>query len=506
MATTANTRKRIALRNTPLLLIAALFIFLVSAQSAFAANAWTEVFPGGLGPANTEIMPIESVPGELRVGTMNPAGGGEIWRSTDGIGWSPLQVGGFGDARNQGVWSDTIHNGIVSAGVFNPFGAQIFHETGTGNWVVSNMPGLSRNNVQFHGFIPFGGYLYAGTTNPTEGGEIWRTANGLDWNRVASVGLSNIYYDPAPFSEQLSPIGVFGSYLYVGAVNRDRGAEIWRTDGTTWTRVLTGGRNTKSNFGVFGVGTVKDGFLYVGVHNNDTGGEIWRTDNGTTWTRAIYGGFGDRNNRNIRVRGLYNNCLYAGTLNTATGTEVWASCDGRTWSQSSLDGFGDPANFNISGTFTEFNGNLYIGTKNASGGQLWSLHLNKTGAMRVNNATLVDETGARVSIGGLMGCDIRVGANSLNADWAGAQFRSTGFASSYCYDDPGFDTGSFLDFDTQRGVVYGTLNGVQGYRITWRVADHGFGTDAVFLYLSGPTGTISEALGSISSGTVTAAP
>jgi hypothetical protein len=46
----------------------------------------------------------------------------------------------------------------------------------------------------------------------------------------------------------------------------------------------------------------------------DTGAELWRTD-GVTWSPVITGGFGDINNVAISSLAAFNDHLYAGLLN-----------------------------------------------------------------------------------------------------------------------------------------------------------------------------------------------
>ena len=78
--------------------------------------------------------------------------------------------------------------------------------------------------------------------------------------------------------------------------------------------------------------------LYVGTYNPITGTEVWRYD-GTNWTKVNTNGFGNVNNGMSHSMAVYNNNLYVGTRNDVTGTEVWRY-DGINWTQVNANGFG----------------------------------------------------------------------------------------------------------------------------------------------------------------------
>jgi hypothetical protein len=103
------------------------------------------------------------------------------------------------------------------------------------------------------------------------------------------------------------PAVVFNGYLYAGTVNFDEGGQIWRSsDGTEWTQMNFGDANNKAVYprGVF------DDYLYVGTFNSVTGGEIWRSSDGTVWAQVSEDGFGDSNNVITYAEVVFNDCLY----------------------------------------------------------------------------------------------------------------------------------------------------------------------------------------------------
>ncbi len=75
------------------------------------------------------------------------------------------------------------------------------------------------------------------------------------------------------------------------------------------------------------------------------------------------------------------NSLYVVISNLSTGAEVWRTADGDTWDRANNNGWGDSANgyadyFDKAGVLFRYD--LYVGTINDSGGEVWRLPLAKT--------------------------------------------------------------------------------------------------------------------------------
>lgn len=120
---------------------------------------------------------------------------------------------------------------------------------------------------------------------------------------------------------------------------------------------------------------VFNGGLYVGTRNEASGGEVWRYD-GSGWTRAnLLGGFGDRNNVEVSSLAVYGTYIYAGTENNAgsggSGCQVWRYT-GLLWTQVNGSGFGNVNNLRVP-SMTTGNGKLYTGTQNTGygSGRAW---------------------------------------------------------------------------------------------------------------------------------------
>ncbi len=202
-------------------------------------RSWSQVVPSW-GVSNTNVSDMEAFRDYLYVGTQNEQGG-ELWR-TNGVTWTPVAQGGFGDAKNTGM--DTL---------------AVFSDT-----------------------------LYVATANADTGPEIWRSASGDagSWVPVAN-GLGGV-------------MDVYQGHLYVGT-SAVGGAALWRSgDGLTWTPVFTNGLG-EANTHVAAMAEF-DGAFYIGTRNVATGGQVWRSADGLQWTPVFKYGLGNPDNQ--RVYGL----------------------------------------------------------------------------------------------------------------------------------------------------------------------------------------------------------
>lgn len=142
--------------------------------------------------------------------------------------------------------------------------------------------------------------------------------------------------EPRPFNAYSWAMTSFGDHVYVGVMNR-------------------------INDGIHETGDISEG------------AEVWRYKPGNKvnsgkWEQELSGGFSRLSNYGIRAMAVYKNQLYAGTFNLAEGTELWRrtmdteSRPGQ-WEVLATGGFGDAQN-DSARAMIEFNGKLYIGTKN----------------------------------------------------------------------------------------------------------------------------------------------
>jgi hypothetical protein len=226
------------------------------------------------------------------VGTSNPIGGGEIWRTRDGLSWERVADNGLGRRSNIGFSPVVSFAGhvYVPATAFegqHGLGVDVYRSSDGTSWekVVSNgfNAGLHRNTSAF--LTVFKDALYLVTSaddarilippRPSErfalhGFELRRSTDGVSWKRIGADGFGNA----TSFFAATEPSG---DLLYLHATDYRRGGTVWRTsDGQRWTRIF---REPKAS--IFNEGL--DGFPYAGrllVFSNDLahGASIWRSN------------------------------------------------------------------------------------------------------------------------------------------------------------------------------------------------------------------------------------
>ncbi len=192
----------------------------------------------GFGDQQTgEVSALEAFNGYLYAGTANATAGARIFRSPDGVTWTPVTEPGFGIAH------DIAPPAILDLTVFN-------------------------------------GRLYASTGRGDGPGQIWRTLDGVHWAPMVITGFSN------PDTVDISVLAVYNGVLYAGAKNLLTGAQIWRSftgDNNTWTQVAPVTPGT-APAGVTGM-AVFDGALYAAVES-DAPAQIWYSYGGD-WTTVV---------------------------------------------------------------------------------------------------------------------------------------------------------------------------------------------------------------------------
>jgi hypothetical protein len=307
-----------------------------------------------------------------------------------GIGEIFVKVvdGGIGDINNDRVASMAIYDGHLYVGLNNGVtGGEVWRvsivgdELGT-DWVQVNDDGFGYDdNDRVRALQVFKTKLYAGTRNPSDGCQIWRTgALGgppfTDWTKVGGNGLGH-----PDNNKRIASMTVYGGDLYAGTANFNKGCQVCKsTDGTFWTRVGVRGFGDPDNT-IASWMISYNGYLYVGTRNEDTGVEVWRTAGVggppyTDWRQVNSDGFGDAGNRHAASMAVFNGCLYVGTDNEDTGAEIWrtAGVGGppyTDWAQVNISGFGSSDNIGAM-SMAVSDGQLYVGTFSGTGtGELW---------------------------------------------------------------------------------------------------------------------------------------
>ncbi|MHB8896048.1 MAG: hypothetical protein ACYC99_12855 [Candidatus Geothermincolia bacterium] len=351
-----------------LVLVMSVF-FLIPGTQAAGPDAWTNVGSRGLDGAFV-VYPVEVNAtavdaNNYYVGATSETGFA-VWR-TDGSAWTRIAVEGLGNPANKDVDSMCFYNGKLYAGIGRhgePTGTAMYTWDGS-KWtrLTDNAFGHV-NNMSFSAMTVFEGKLYVGTFNPYDGAQVWR----FDGSRWAQVNTSG--FDGDPLSSGVDYLMPCGDDLYAAVRNNSVGAKLYKYDGATWSMIGAPGFGDKNNNVITcmdAYGTEAGDFIIMGTHyEGDTGCQVWKYDIGAPApTQLVADGFGAKENIEALSIAYYNANVYIGTHNEA-GFQVWSN-DGTDWTVWTNRLRGGLARYVAAMKLDTFNGKLY-GCMGAQGG------------------------------------------------------------------------------------------------------------------------------------------
>jgi hypothetical protein len=350
-------------------------------ELAQAIPDWLQANSNGFGdPLTGEVTALETFNNYLYAGTHHPVDpmmlydGARMFRSPDGVNWTPAAQPGFGvvgDTRPPAVLDLAVFNSNIYASTGRGNAAQIWRSSNGTTWSPMVAAGFGDpNNHDITALAVYDNKIYAGVANTDTGAQIWRSTSGGNntWGQVAPAA-------PGAAAAAITGFAEFDGTLYA-TVESAAPAQIWSSfGGSTWTPVMSDGFTNTLTTSIGGM-AVFGGYLYVGAGNTTNGALLYRTNDGTNWHQTITPAFGDPNNQKIETVFVYQNQLYASAKNSVTGLELWRSANGTSWEQANQDGFGDSNNTgtNWSNATADFSCHLYVGTSNVvAGGELWEM-------------------------------------------------------------------------------------------------------------------------------------
>lgn len=349
-------------------------------QSPVDIQEWAQINPDGFGnPSTIGVTALEVFHDQLYAGTANWEEGGQIWRTSNGISWTPVSELGFTSTltNTNPVIADLIEfDGQLYASTCWANQGQIWRSPDGTTWEAVVEDGFGNpDSTGISAFTIFSDTLYAGVSNGADGLEIWRSLSGdsLSWTPVITAGFG--------YTTNMNVTGFIGfkDYLYAAIepsqdVPITNNFQIWRShDGEDWEPITTSGFGNPDNHSAGGLAVFQDK-LYIGLRNEVTGGQVWRSEYGVGWEGVVPDGFGDIHNIKIESLYVFEDILFAVTYNEQTGMEVWRSLDGWDWDQVNKDGFDDNGNYSTlwNNATTIFQDHLVYGTWNyTTGGEVW---------------------------------------------------------------------------------------------------------------------------------------
>jgi hypothetical protein len=269
--------------------------------------------------------------------------------------WEQANENGFGSSANIAIAVLEPFNGILYAGTWGT--AQVWHTENGTSWT-QLLTTWSVSNTDVIDMIEYNGHLYVGTSNAA-GGELWRT-DGTTWEQVVSGGFGDA------MNVSMNNIAVFSNALYVATQNSSDDHQVWRSmsgDAGSWSKVV-------DHLGGYGVMQVYKNQLYLGMGGDKA--ELWRTSNGLAWTPIFTDGLGEENPF-VASMAAFNGYLYIGMANGGTGGQLWRSANGQQWTPVFKNGLGNPDNVRLYGLIAS-NEHLYAVFSNlVTGAEVWRM-------------------------------------------------------------------------------------------------------------------------------------
>lgn len=319
--------------------------------------------------------------------------GGDIWRSEDGVTWKQIGTPGLGNVRNSTfrlvIFKDTFY--AVSDNL-NDHGIEVWASSDGLAFVQIETPGFRDIDSSSSELLVFNDRLVVGVANTKTGAQIWVSDDGRSFRQVVAGGMGDAKNTGISLPNGPRYVGpVFQGRLYVGVTNPTSGGEIWRTaDGLQWERVADTGLGRRTNT-VITPGLVFEDRLYAvtttgGSLDTLTGLEVFRTSDGSTWEKVVSAGFDAGPERNVSGQLLE----FKGRLFLASDTmdprllipsqpserlaprgfQLRVTTDGKQWTQVGKDGFG--ADSSLYGALSSIGGTAYLAAYDYHlGDQLW---------------------------------------------------------------------------------------------------------------------------------------
>ncbi|GAB4501631.1 MAG: hypothetical protein Fur0035_11740 [Anaerolineales bacterium] len=197
------------------------------------SNDWTRVVNNGFGDVAQSVVSFASHANYLYAGTFNNVSGASVWRSASGAAgdWTQVNVGGFGDSTRIGVSALVSYKGYLYASVTRAYGTggteiwrcQVCDGT---DWAQVSSGGLGDpSNESISALEVSSGRLYLVLGNFGKGMSVWRSDDGLTWEQIAQHGFGNSNNGASYWDNSVTS---FGGTLYVGTLNWSNGGQVWQ--------------------------------------------------------------------------------------------------------------------------------------------------------------------------------------------------------------------------------------------------------------------------------------
>jgi hypothetical protein len=249
-----------------------------------------------------------------------------------------------------------------------------------GLWRAASLPGFGDpHNTVIGEFASFNDFLYAGTVNPVEGYQVWKTrARGnppYAWKKVMSLGAfrGNLNEGVLSFCAFRNALYV-GGHISMGGFDRKHGVgpaapELIRLHpDDTWDLIVGTPRLTPDGPKV-PLSQIGPGF------RNPACGYFWRMQQHAgylylgTFDSTVFLPYANLSGRPRSLATLLDLIGIDNIVRSRGGFDLWRTKDGVAWEPVTRNGFGNPYNYGAR-TIVSAQGRLFIGTANPFGPQV----------------------------------------------------------------------------------------------------------------------------------------
>jgi hypothetical protein len=311
---------------------------------------WTQENVSNL--AGGYLMPVVQGTGKVALfGGLQGAFANNVWQTTDGVNWSELSTDAPFSPR---LTTGTEFNGqmwiIGGEGTRDSSGTSVRNDVWRSsdglNWSPVSTAGAIFSRRAGHAVVVFNNKLWViggGDNVAAAGGpstrlnDVWSSPDGVNWTPQSPTG-GNIF-SPRMFHAVVVYAGklwVIGGDVASGTPTDTYANDVWyTTDGVTWVNA-----NTNAAFPAregHGVAVLNDSMWLIG---GDSGGaampDVWKSTDGVSWTQQPPVGT-SFSARTTHATAVLNGRLYVvgGAAGTAYGVtqynDVWSTADGMDW-------------------------------------------------------------------------------------------------------------------------------------------------------------------------------
>lgn len=237
--------------------------------------------------------------GELYAGLGLSTNDAEVWK-WDGAAWTKIGGDGINSGWSgiQRVSSMTVYNNDLYVGLYGTANnGQVYKWNGSawtyvgGNTVSGGYNAWPAGYEGVTGLTVVNNKIYAGMAASTGDADIWQLS-GTTWTQIGGDDLNSSWASAT--YEDVDSMVAYNGDLYAGLGSSTGDAEVWKYNGSSWSKIGgddSGGGTTWTDGQYEQVRSlvVYNGELYAGLANGLGDGEVWKY-NGSTWTKSAGGG------------------------------------------------------------------------------------------------------------------------------------------------------------------------------------------------------------------------